>query len=648
MKLKQIQIKNVKSFREEVSFIPHEQFNVLIGSNGGGKSNLMEILHVSLRHFLVWAYRLQSEQADEGVRWILARNHDPFGAIGQLLAKYTGDSSESVILLQLEVTESDVNNISRISSQIIQIKQLLSGYYFVENDVRSFLESSQEQLEQLNVGDVYDFKIVNNQLQEPKEEKACLYKKYLNTIEAFGLLSQYLNVEFYPIILYISPFRSVSRENLEKSLADSTSCGERTELMKSTSRSSSSLLSLATLFFAEKHRNYEVEPCGWKTKWESDDHVQFVTNTLAKIGYSWDLYLTNTNRNIYSIKLSKDGREYLLNQASSGEVELINFIFGLVASGHKDSIIIVDEPELHLHPKWIAFLREILRDYAFNENNQLMVITHSASFINTSTYPYITRVYKTSKGNSQLFKVFCDNMGETKEKLHFINATNNEKVFFSDFVVMVEGDTDEIVYKQILEQIKEELKINKIVEVVQIKGKNNYGSFSDFLKTLQIDSCYIGDLDNISQFSDGNEQINAMLVTNYRNVDRMVIKNPGSKDYDSLIEKLTEACNTRDIQALSSFLDYISSFRRKIKPDITSEEKEALLSFIESLKSKGIFLLTEGEIEDYFPKELKLKNLDNALQLTEEEAFAKWKKESGYKKLHDLLTEILRRYRLIN
>ena len=41
MKVKSIRIKNVRSFKDETLFIPREDYNVLIGSNGSGKSNLM-------------------------------------------------------------------------------------------------------------------------------------------------------------------------------------------------------------------------------------------------------------------------------------------------------------------------------------------------------------------------------------------------------------------------------------------------------------------------------------------------------------------------------------------------------------------------------------------------------------------------------
>jgi len=445
MKLHSITIKNVKSFREPVTFNPHKEFNVLIGSNGSGKSNLMEIIYITLRHFFIFTYRWSTERAIEGLRLRIDRDSTPFGVINHVLPKYTGDTSQSELTLELEVTDYDVQNIRLIQQNLDSLKAECSNFYSIDGSIRGFLDSA---FQQLNVGEHFTYKILDNTLQQTNDERHRFYLSYLRGIEGLGFVARNLTIELHPLILYISPFRGVSNLTLEQSLADNTSRGEQIEVMKSTSRSTSSLIKLATLYFAEKRRKFEFESGDTNTKWLADKEVRFVSDSLAKIGYTWDMDLVDPNRNTYTIRLKKDGNIFLLNQASSGEIELINFILGMITLGLKGGVIIVDEPELHLHPKWIAFLRGFFMQYAFTEKNQLMIVTHSGTFINSSTYPYLTRVYKNERGSSKLHQVVNENTEETKERLHFINATNNEKVFFSDFVIMVEGDTDEIVFKR--------------------------------------------------------------------------------------------------------------------------------------------------------------------------------------------------------
>ncbi len=644
MKLHSITIKNVKSFREPVTFHPHKEFNVLIGSNGSGKSNLMEIVYITLRHFFIYTYRWGTERAIEGLRLRIDRDSNPFGVISHVLTKYSGDNSQSELILELEVTGFDIQNIRSIRQNLDPLRAECSNYYSLDGNLRSFLDTNHLDL---NEGECFTYSIFDNNVQAVNEERQKYFLFYLRSIEGLSFLAQKQNVFLHPVILYISPFRGVSNLSLEQSLADSTSKSEQTEVMKSTSRSTSSLIKLATLYFAEKRRKFEFEAGDTNAKWAADKEVKFVSDSLAKLGYTWDMDLLDPNRNTYTIRLKKDGNFFLLNQASSGEVELINFILGMITLGLKGGIIIVDEPELHLHPKWIAFLRGFFMQYAFTEKNQLMVVTHSSTFINSSTYPYISRVYKNERGSSRLHQVVDVNNEETKERLHFINATNNEKVFFSDFVVMVEGDTDEIVFKQILEVIKKESGFKSNVEVMQVKGKTNYEKFNQFLKTLQIESCFIGDLDNVAQMATGNEKIKHMLMTNEKRVERLVIKNPGAKDNVQLTQLLEESIKTGNLEALKGFYDYMISFRQKLRLDLSSEERQVLDAFIISLYDQNIFLLKRGEIEAYFPNGYKGKDLDKVLALTQGADFEQWKKEDGYNALKSLLIDILHRNRIV-
>lgn len=644
MKLHNITIKNVKSFREQVHFMPHKEFNVLIGSNGSGKSNLMEIVYITLRHFLVFTYRWSTERAAEGLRLRIDRESSPFGVINHVLTKYTGDTSQSELTLELEVTEYDVQNIRLIQQNLESLRAECSNFYSLDLNIRKFLDSNYQQL---NVGERLTYKVLDNIFQQPNDDKEKFYLLYLRSIDGLRFVAHNRNIVLHPLILYISPFRGISNLSLEQSLADNTSKEEQTEVMKSTSRSTSSLIKLATLYFAEKRRKFEYEAGDTITRWAKDKEVKFVSDSLAKIGYTWDMDLLDPNRNTYTIRLKKDGNNFLLNQASSGEVELINFILGMITLGLKGGIIIVDEPELHLHPKWITFLRGFFMQYAFTEKNQLMIVTHSGTFINSSTYPYITRVFKDERGSSKLHQVIDENTEETKERLHFINATNNEKVFFSDFVIMVEGDTDEIVFKQILEVIKKETGFKSNVEVMQVGGKTNYEKYNSFLKTLQIESCFIGDLDNVAQMAIGNESIKHMLMTNEKRIERLVLKNPGAKDNIRLTQLLEESLKTGNLEALKEFYDYMISFRQKLKPDLSPEEHKELDGFVASLYNQNIYLLKRGEIESYFPNGYKGKDLDKVLALTRGSGFEQWKKEDGYKALKVLLINILQKNKIV-
>lgn len=643
MKIDSITIKNLRSFRNPITYYPNKNFNVLVGANGSGKSNLMDIIYITLRHFFLHSYSWQENRGSDGIIKRMDWVQNPFGVVTQLLSRYSGDTSASEITLVLEVTDVDIENLDIIKQNKEKLEYEILDYHSIASSIRSFVNETPAEI---RLGDKYTY-VMKNQNFIADNPSADYYKRYLMSLEALIIIGRSVGVSLCPLLLYISPFRGVANTALEVSLANSSYNSERAEVAKATSRSTSSLIKLASLFFSEKRRFYETLPGGSEPNWKKDADVQFVSRQLERIGYSWDISLEDRNKNTYIIQLKKDGRAFLLNQASSGEVELINFVLGLITMGLYGSVIIVDEPELHLHPKWINVLRGFFMEYAFTRKNQVMVVTHSSTFINSSTYRFLTRVYKDETGSSNIYQISSDDNSEKKELLHFINATNNEKVFFSDFVVMVEGDTDEIVFKRILETIKREKHYTQNIEVMQIRGKTNHEKYGKFLESLQIRSCFIGDIDNVNQLAKDNETIRSLLMTNSKRVVKQVIKNPGSMDNEQLVNYLGEAIRTGNVEELKELYEYIISFRTKIRPDISSDERVMLEKFIESLYNQNIFILKEGEIESYFMDGYRHKDLDNVLKITQGELFEKWRGEEGFAKLKGLVEVALKRNGII-
>lgn len=636
MKVKKITIKNVLSFKDEVVFEPDMNTNILIGPNGAGKSNLMDIINITLRHFFIYSYTYYYDENSQTRNINL--NNSIYGNINDVLLKFQGDQDDSEIAIELQPTSSDIKNIKFIRDNNAFIKNVTSSFQGPKHFIKSFLES--EMLE-VDENDSLHYSIKNNELQGNRDEKSNFFLNYLNSIEGLIRILKDENCPLKPVMIYISPFRSSSAQSLQAVLSERTYLEELADIIKNTSRDTSSLIKMASLFFSEKRRTYESQKGGWNSFWNDDADVKMINNHLSKFGYDWSLNLRNRNKNTYVIELKKGTRTILLTQASSGETELINFIFGLVALNLTDSIIIIDEPELHLHPQWLWILRDFFMDFANSRNNQLFISTHSPVFINTSSYPFITRVYKNSDDISKIYKVNGVGEQETKDLLHIINATNNEKIFFADFVIMVEGDTDEIVFRKLLSVIKNERNLNTAIEVLQVRGKSNYESFKSFLATLNIGCCFIGDLDNVNQFAkDKDKVITNLFVTNDRKVLKDVIQNPSSKDYESLLSYLDNAITKTDTTGLRFFYNYMVSFRTKLKSDITEEQRDNLYAFIDKLKEEDVYLLKDGEIEDYFPVDYKNKDLNKVIELVGA-GFEGWTGSEGYNKLKYLLIEIV-------
>ncbi len=74
--------------------------------------------------------------------------------------------------------------------------------------------------------------------------------------------------------------------------------------------------------------------------------------------------------------------EHDINELSSGEKEILYGYLRLRSSARRDSIILLDEPELHLNPKLIQGLPQFYERYLVSElENQLWLITHSDALL---------------------------------------------------------------------------------------------------------------------------------------------------------------------------------------------------------------------------------------------------------------------------
>jgi len=89
-----------------------------------------------------------------------------------------------------------------------------------------------------------------------------------------------------------------------------------------------------------------------------------------------DLDPFDNNRPIFET-LTKE--KITIDKLSSGEQQLYARVVSLMILNPQNSIILIDEPEIALHPKWQI---EIMKIYAnIGENNQFIVTTHSPYII---------------------------------------------------------------------------------------------------------------------------------------------------------------------------------------------------------------------------------------------------------------------------
>ena len=75
------------------------------------------------------------------------------------------------------------------------------------------------------------------------------------------------------------------------------------------------------------------------------------------------------------------GREIAIENLSTGEKELLEKVFYLFVADIRDSIVLVDEPEISLQPSWQNRIVKIYKNFANQNNNQIIIATHSPHIV---------------------------------------------------------------------------------------------------------------------------------------------------------------------------------------------------------------------------------------------------------------------------
>lgn len=162
-------------------------------------------------------------------------------------------------------------------------------------------------------------------------------------------------------------------------------------------------------------------------------------------------------------------------------------------------LLLIDEPELCLHPNAIREACNLLYELPESENWQVMVTTHSPIFIDFSKdNTTIIKVEKTSSGEIQGTTVFrpdrvnLDN--DDKRNLKLLNLCDPyvAEFFFGGKVIVVEGDTEYTAFNYI-KRSKPEIYNN--INIIRARGKATIVSLIKILNHFGSDYSVLHDCD---------------------------------------------------------------------------------------------------------------------------------------------------------
>jgi predicted ATPase len=207
----------------------------------------------------------------------------------------------------------------------------------------------------------------------------------------------------------------------------------------------------------------------------------------------------------HSVQVQKDGseREEVFTQYGHGVIRqaLYNFLSFLKkerTGTRKEYLILYEEPELFLHPEIAFRLRKSLYGLAHNSPFQIICATHSPLMIDISkSHSSLVRVVKNEDDTTECHQVGDDvfrSDEDKKNRIQMINRFNPHvcESFYADKVIIVEGDTEAIVFRDLLGRFFNQYE----VYVLNAGTKNNIPFFQEIFTAFNIEHCVIHDTDS--------------------------------------------------------------------------------------------------------------------------------------------------------
>ncbi len=334
MKLHSLEIKNFRAIKDiSLDFTDllsrPRPMNLIVGPNGSGKTSILDAIHVVIKVFENPTKPLLRDGLEYNVQQLVRGR----GNIAQITFEYS-------------IERNEAEAINRVFSSL----NLNQNFDFSKEDIPplnspakviwSFPNFAQSKTQ-------YDFRY------EPKNAVQVLgargrasktVSSNLQNDEIFDKIGSVCYLDQRRTVRLLKNFKNADKKNTH-----------------------SDILSWLN--------EYYRKDLTWNEEKYGESYWKRVQRLFNKICYPSELIGLESGPSSDTLILKKKGMEYNLLQMSSGEHQILRILVGLAADIAKNSIVLIDEVELHLHPAWQKRLIQVLR--GDDSDNQYIFTTHS-------------------------------------------------------------------------------------------------------------------------------------------------------------------------------------------------------------------------------------------------------------------------------
>jgi len=417
MRIRKIHIKNFRSLRD-VALEDIEDFNILIGKNNSGKSNVLESLALFFSEFAL------TGGTTSGLNEYFWFN------------KSVTDPIEFMITIELTDEECEQIFPEKILKTVKPRHQETYRQIFIHRKIINLQGTWRtESLNWSNLPLVKDDKPLTMEEVKKSWGLASLWggtTQKVPTTEPLEVAPEMLSVIFEGIVEKIK-----GRFKLISAIRDvKNPIAHRMTLLDS--QVQSSLWSLDQSTKVPDERKYAaIEGSFSKITGQRLDPVQG------------------------QIFIRREAIHFPLYFEGGGTQGAINLLYDLKSEPEKGYIFGVEEPETHSHPSFQRKLFDELKDLSI-DGHQIFVATHSPIFIDRAD-PSGAWIVKLVDVETKVEKI-----KELKEIVQEIGAKPSDIFFFANRILFVEGKTEEIILPAFAHRLGVDL---KDVAIIPVEGK---------------------------------------------------------------------------------------------------------------------------------------------------------------------------------
>ncbi|WP_299247642.1 AAA family ATPase [uncultured Lacinutrix sp.] len=251
---------------------------------------------------------------------------------------------------------------------------------------------------------------------------------------------------------------------------------------------------------------------------------------------------------------------FKMDQRSEGFKQFISLILSLSALNDtnklKNRIILIDEPEVHLHPSGVRYMRdEILK---IGKNNYIFASTHSHYMVDTNC-PERHWIVKKEKTETYINQIDSNTPVESDDVLLSAFGINFFKELLPQNILIVEGGGD----MHLLNHVFRKYKINNY-SIKSAGGASKMPTMASMLAQENIKSYFLFDDDK-----EGKENKNKLIK-----ISKNIYSNSNVFTLRDLVSILPENSTIEDLMPIEFVVDF---FNKELDQEFEIENNKAII-----------------------------------------------------------------------